>query len=71
VLAGLREGYERGERELERLEGTNVWGDVFCIGVGPATDGGTGRVGNINGLRLGKGGKGPAVSTRFFISFLS
>lgn len=49
------------ERVLERLEGTNVWGDVFCIGVGGGVGDGGGRVANINGLRLGKGGRGPPV----------
>lgn len=46
-------------RELERLEGVNVWSEVFCIGVGGhGSGGGGGRMGNIGGLRLGKGGGG-------------
>ncbi|KAL7411274.1 autophagy protein Apg6-domain-containing protein [Mrakia frigida] len=44
-------------RELERLEGVNVWSEVFCIGVSSSSAaGGGGRMGNIGGLRLGKGG---------------
>lgn len=56
--AAVQEEYARDLKELERLENANVWVDVFCIGsVDLRKEGGGGKVGSINGLRLGKGSK--------------
>lgn len=60
--AAVQDQYARDLRELERLEGANVWVDVFCIGsVDLRKEGGGGKVGSINGLRLGKGSKANPV----------
>jgi beclin 1 len=60
--AAAAEAYGRDLRELERLEDANVWVDVFCIGsVDLRKEGGGGKIGSINGLRLGKGSKANPV----------
>ena len=58
AAAGMR--YASELAELERLERANVWVDVFCIG--SVELGGGGKVGSINGLRLGKGSRSNPVS---------
>lgn len=46
-------------QELERLEQTNVYSDVFSIGI--VGGHGEGKVGSINGLRLGRGSRSGTV----------
>lgn len=72
-LVGLRNSertqYALELRELERLEGVNVWTEVFCIGVSSAGGPG-GRMGNIGGLRLGKGAGGGRTAGGTMVSRL-
>lgn len=70
-----QESYAADLKHLQRLEATNVWSDVFSIGVVKG-EGGS-RVGSINGLRLGKGGgatpvrpREPFISVQELIFFL-